>query len=42
MAGEDTGEDTGEEQAFFPLADEQTSFLVYKRAVYKEVATLLK
>jgi len=27
---------------FFSTTVEQTSFLVYKRVVYKEVATLLK
>lgn len=37
---DDEGE--GETEPFFPTAAEQTSFLVYKHVVYKEVATLLK
>jgi len=31
-----------EQRDFFSTTVEQTSFLVYKRVVYKEVATLLK
>ena len=41
---EDEEEEDGKEgtESFFLAAAEQTSFLVYKHVVYKEVATLLK